>query len=356
MNKNRNSSLELLRILAGVGIVLGHAQSKGNALLFTNGMNLFWANFFAPLANIGSDVLALLGFYFMIDQTFKSKNWIKLWLKVIYYYSTVTIFIVIFAGYSVNSNIIKMMFPIYGRPYWFTTAYLVFMLLSPFLNSILSKASDAVLKKYILMSCCLFVVMPSLNASASVLEGDYVLFLTMYVGIYFIKKRTDFCKQLSVKKASIMVAVTFLFIVVGGYLLPRVFYKLSINLNFSFQEIISGAQSMLVLLVALLLLIIFLSIKDFKSSVVNCISGATLGVYLFHCHPLIKNDLFWAVIHYSEYYDSVAFVPYTLFIPLCVYGIVMVMEIPFNTFFRWFVERKIVTEKLTRVDNWFKIE
>lgn len=356
MNKNRDSSLELLRILAGVGIVLGHSQSKGNALLCTSGMNLFWANLFAPLANIGSDVLVLLGFYFIVDQQFKSKSWIKLWLKVIYYYSVIAICVVIFAGYSVNSSMIKMFFPIYGRPYWFTTAYLVFLLLSPFLNSILSKTSDITLRKYIFMALCLFAVLPTFNASASIIKNDFVLFLTMYIFMYYLKKRTDFCNQLSIKNALSMLIVAFLLVVVGGYLPPIIFHKLSINLNFSFQEVISSAQSMLILFVAVLLLIIFLSIKEFKSSVINCIAGATLGVYLFHCHPLIKNDLFWEVIHYSDYYDSVAFVPYTLLIPLCVYGIVIVMEVPFNMFFRWFAGRKFVTERLLRVDNWFKID
>ena len=62
--QNRNSSLELLRILSAMSIVVGHAASKGGGLLGTEGVNNVFAHFFSIGANLGSNTLAVMGFFF----------------------------------------------------------------------------------------------------------------------------------------------------------------------------------------------------------------------------------------------------------------------------------------------------
>lgn len=157
--ENRNSSLELLRIIAGILIVIGHASSKGGAMLGTTGANNVIAHIFALGANIGSNLLATIGFYFMIGSKFKS--WLRIWFWIMYYYFGILIGGIILAEGTISANMIFKGLPIVGRPYWFITAYLLFMLFIPFLNYGLRNISVNIMRKLVFISTIIFTVIIS---------------------------------------------------------------------------------------------------------------------------------------------------------------------------------------------------
>lgn len=183
--ENRNSSLELLRIIAGVLIVIGHASSKGGGILGTIGANNVIAHIFAIGANLGSNLLAIIGFYFMIDSKFKFRSWLRIWFLTIYYYFGILIGGIVLAGGTVSANMIFKGLPIIGRPYWFVTAYLLFMLFVPFLNYGLRNISLTIMRKLVFISTIIFAVLPILATNATI-QNDLTFFLWLYLVVYWL--------------------------------------------------------------------------------------------------------------------------------------------------------------------------
>ena len=151
---DRNSSLELLRIISMLFIVMNHYSGeepwnmKGASLV-----NVISYQLYKPLGQVGVDIFVLITGYFLaskVDANYaiSMKRASKVWLEV-WFYSVV----VFFAGsfyYSHFSivNMVKGFLPIVFNNYRFATAYIILVLLAPFINKLLEKLSK---REYIVL-------------------------------------------------------------------------------------------------------------------------------------------------------------------------------------------------------------
>lgn len=357
MKTKRNSNIELLRIIAGFMIVIGHGQSIGGGLAGTVGSNFFLSNIMATSANWGSHILAFIGFYYLIDKPFNGRSWCTLWLKVIYYYASVCLVGVVLGMGIFNTNMTDMIkngLPIIGHSYWFATAYLIIMLISPFLNDVLSKVSDGSIKKLIIVTTIFFMIVPMLSLSNSTLKNNITLFIYMYILVYYIFKTKQIPKTVSNSIFIKISVATFFAIGICGYLWTQLCTTLNLKTDYSVQLMLSSRQSIFMILSALSMLIAFLKMKERHSGVINYISSATFGVYLFHCHPYLRNYI-WDLLKYDSFFESISFFIYSLVIPIGFFCVSILMEIPFKIVCSWLFGRKAVNKLISKVERWFII-
>lgn len=137
MSKSRNSSVELLRILSMLFIMLfiicSHFCIHGS--FETEGMSFSINKMILPigvLGNLGVDVFVMISGYFLSQTDFKISRIVKVMLQVSFY--SISIFLILVALKIVPFSIkaaIESIFPILFNQYWFATTYVIVCFFSP---------------------------------------------------------------------------------------------------------------------------------------------------------------------------------------------------------------------------------
>ena len=124
----RNSSIELLRIVAMFSIVLGH--------VFYHGFQgqLAESDLLRPFTNCGVNVFILISGYYGIK--FKWKTLLDLLLMVSFYTIISGVFRYFIDGTNINIRQLSgIILPFSGNHfYWFITCYIMLYLLAPIIN------------------------------------------------------------------------------------------------------------------------------------------------------------------------------------------------------------------------------
>lgn len=135
LNADRQSNVELIRIVAMVFIVLWHI------VIHATKNSIVGSEYIKSFTGIGVNLFVMISGYFNIHLS--SKSFINL-IGVVLFYNFLSIVVAIsIFNYSVTINdITNIFFPMskYGR-YWFVSCYLMLMLFSPVINSYISKCS-----------------------------------------------------------------------------------------------------------------------------------------------------------------------------------------------------------------------
>jgi len=160
--KKRNVSIELLRILAMMMVILLHYLGKGNLLQELTGsmsLNGYVAWGMESLSAVAVNVYMLISGYFLVESGFKPARLVELICQVLFYTILVP---VVLGGIGIVSlkeftiyDILLNILPVQMNQYWFVTAYVIMYLFSP----VLSAAAKAMKKeqlKYTIIGLLLF--------------------------------------------------------------------------------------------------------------------------------------------------------------------------------------------------------
>ena len=136
LKNQRNTNLELLRIIAMLLIIAHHfvvQGIRGNPFITTN-PNTYVLYFLSMFGKLGVVIFILITAYFMIESKITLRKLLVLGGEV-YFYSF--IFLVIVLAFLRPSNISpaligQSLLPLSHNGYWFVTCYFVLMLFSPF--------------------------------------------------------------------------------------------------------------------------------------------------------------------------------------------------------------------------------
>lgn len=139
--KKRVVSIELLRMLAMMMVVMLHYLDKGNvlpALTGEMGLNGYVAWGLESLSIVAVNVYMLISGYFLVESGFKPGRLVELLCQVLFY--TILVPVVLFAvgilepGYFNVYHILRDILPVQMEQYWFITAYVIMYLFSPVLR------------------------------------------------------------------------------------------------------------------------------------------------------------------------------------------------------------------------------
>lgn len=304
-SKNRDSSIELFRIITMLIIVAHHyvVNSGLSQMLVANAdmsMKSIFYWIFGWGGKTGINCFVFITGYFMCKSNISWKKFLKLFFEVEFYR---ILFFLVFtiSGYQEFSITVfaKSIVPIFGIGTSFTPSFLVFFLFIPFLNILINGMSEKL--HLMLIGLCVFVysLLPTLNLNTSM---NYVLwfmvlyFIASYVRIY--NKKIFDSKNLWGILALISLIVSWSSVVVGVFVLD----KFNINAAYYF---VADSNKIMALGTAFCLFMYFKNLNLGYNKVINKIAASAFGVFLIHANSdAMRNWLWKDVLDNTGYYNS----------------------------------------------------
>ena len=310
MNKRLNN-FEALRIFAMFMVITLHYLSKGGILTsatteFSTASYVVWL--IEAFAVVAVNVYVLITGYFLCESNMKPKRLLEIVCQVLWYTILIPVVLLLLGVVTPQNfdmyDLLRFVFPAHMKHYWFVTAYVILMLLVPFLNAGIQHMS----REQLTFSTVLLVVYNTLPKSVLPVKftddeaGNHVLWLVcLYlIAAYIRKYGIPFFSSL---KKSLLCYVVGALAIFGSLLIMRVIYfKLDAfeeGLNFGYHY-----NHILCLFASVALFYVF-KYWEFKDSVASRFIGKvapyTFGVYLLHEHLFVR-DLWpkWLCVEATE--------------------------------------------------------
>lgn len=326
----RNSSIELLRIISMIMIVSCHFATHGGYLFDASTLSIprFWWNFIEMGGNFGVDVFVLISGYFLVKsngRVFNLKRVLKFWGQVIFY--SISIYIVFgllgISEWGGITSLIKACFPFTFRSWWFASTYFVLYIIHPFLNMLLQKLDKFTYQKLLIMVLILWCVIPTFTLS-SFESNDLLWFITLYCVSGYIR-----LFGLNEKYERKHYLIFWLIVSLLRYLSCVVLILIGTRLPFAASHTLFfyGQKSILTFLSALALFMYFEKTNIGYSKVINSIASATFGVYLIHDSKIIRSFLWLDIFRNAQYQESIMIIPYSIIVVSLVYVVCTIIEL-----------------------------
>lgn len=312
----RNSNIELLRVLVMLFIIGGHVVRFGTSTLSSYDTSLWYGgvdyaigNFIYDICIVAVNVFVLISGYFGIR--FNLSKVIRIELQVLFY-SLVLLCIGLSVGGVKLLQIPSYLLPTLSSKWWFITTYIVLCLLSPLLNSIVEHASKQQLKVIVSGGFVLFYVWATISYTFNFKQlvpdfgGNIINFVVLYftgryIRLYYKKRRSPY-----------IYLSGFILITLAMYATQLCISNI---LGFSFVSF-ANDDSLFVFASAVCLFLAFMRMS-FNSKAINQIASYALAVYMIHMNniamPFIINWFGIKELH------GVHIIYASIYIPLIVY-------------------------------------
>lgn len=308
----RNASIELLRIISMVMIVMLHFLAHGQILKWSvfgsMEYRVYWI--VEALLFVAVNCFVLISGYFLCLSNFKISRIIKIWMQVLFYSCLCTFVCIILGGVPSLKNLLKMVLPLSGNQYWFATTYVLMLCLSPLLNIAILGMNKKQHQIAVCVIALLFCLMPTFLVWERdlITNGmDYTWFAALYIiAAYF--RKYSIPNWLTTKRC--IGAYIICSLITGGVRIPLGILSSYLGFGYTLSGLFFRYNSILVMLASVMLFCFFLKleIKNVKfKKIILQISPLTFAVYLIHDHPMVRN-LLWHSLPMEQWYTSGIFV------------------------------------------------
>lgn len=303
LSKRRNSSIELLRILA-ILMIIGHHFAIHSQIAFPSvsvTFNRFLVHCFDLGGKIGVDVFVLISGYYLIraEKLRISKVW-KLWGQLFFY--SAGLYLLCSATGIFQSDhfpFYQALLPLHSDIWWFATTYFLLYLLTPLLNLLLNSLSRHRYRILLAVSttlCCLF---PTFLRHSITGELGWFLYLYCLAG-YLRLYGSEFPGS---SRACLMAAGLFMVLNLAWALLCDLLGTFRPGLEV-YATGFFGMDQLPILVTSLFLLLGFLRLEMDYIPWVNQLAKSCFGVYLIHDSPYIRYWLWNTLIPGHSWADS----------------------------------------------------
>ncbi|MBP3646608.1 MAG: acyltransferase [Clostridia bacterium] len=134
MEKTRNTGIDFLRILSMLLAVILHVQGHGAIVEHAAPFSAHEAVavWYHSMAYCAVNIFGLISGYVMVSSGVKLKNLILLWMQVFFYSFGITLLAAVMGWMDPDRTFwLESLFPVFGKQYWYFTAYFGMMLLAP---------------------------------------------------------------------------------------------------------------------------------------------------------------------------------------------------------------------------------
>jgi surface polysaccharide O-acyltransferase-like enzyme len=337
MTIERNSNIELFRIVCMLMIVAGHIINSHSTTYSLQNPDELIKLFFSGGFLVAVNAFILISGYFGIRL--RRERLISLIVQVLFY--SVGLWLISMAvGWHTFSpkKDFQLLIPILTKQYWFVTCYVVLYVISPLLNRWASALVQDEYKRLLLIGFCLIYVWPTMcflvNAPQFIDDAGYgiINFSYLYMLGYYLRHHYIEHHSASWYWGGYFLVVVMLFLCQAG---------LSFLLGFEFTSWFSY-NTVFIFIEAIFLFIAFKNMK-IQSSVINYLAKQCLAVYLIHKHPLIWGG-FCKLIDIDSYH-GVSFIAIFLTLPIVIYLACAAVEIC-RLWFMQPVENRIIKRLL----------
>ena len=195
--KKRIVSIELLRMLAMMMVVMLHYLDKGGvlpALTGEMGKGGYVAWGLESLSIVAVNVYMLISGYFLVESGFKPGRLVELLCQVLFYTLLVPAVLtaagILEPGYFNVYHILRDVLPVQMEQYWFITAYVIMYLFSPVLGAAAKAMKQEQLKGTIIALLLFFSVSKTILPVELAIDkagNDGMWFLCMFLVAAYIR-------------------------------------------------------------------------------------------------------------------------------------------------------------------------
>lgn len=317
----RNSNLEILRIISMIMIIAHHYIVHSDIkIVEASILNQYLISFLELGGKVGVNIFVLITGYFMIQKKFDIKKTIKLIIKVLIY-SIICLIIAIYKNSELLNIATKVssFIPIITNEYWFITTYFLMYLFHPYINKLFFILKKKELEKLFIGIFVIWAVIPIFTLGefgfSTLLWFMFIYMLGGYLKIY----GNPFLENKKINIIAIILIIILLTIIpveIAEWkkvyeanndgvknILKLYLLKKGIDI-YNFNTI----NSAFILILSVSFFSIFKNRKPIRNKILNSISKHTLGVYLMHDNPFIRDLLWKDIIHCNTYIKSKIFI------------------------------------------------
>lgn len=352
MNKERNSNIELLRVVCMYFIIAWHIIMK-----YTNyylGSNEYYiSTILRSFFIVAVNCFVIISGYFGIKLNVRKM--MKLSIQVWFYSISIFFMTVICGIHTINiKKDILLFFPIITKRYWYITIYFVLCIISPILNIIVEKLDQYKFKVMIVSAIIMFYILPVLNycVNAPTITADGGYGIVNFICLYFLGR---YIKLYNIgNKSKMFYGSGFILASIALFLSNHI---LTLILGFYFNYFLSY-DTIFLLVSAYMLFMLFKNIQ-IKSNIINNLAKYSIAVYIIHMHPTFMDYLFDNIFNINKY-SGIKYLVIIFIIPIVVYLISWLIEIIRVKLFDN-IENKIIDKILNykniivKLDNFIKI-
>jgi hypothetical protein len=213
----------------------------------------------------------------MVNKNFRLSRILKIVFETFFYSIVIYFIFLIFGGVAFSfKDLIYNMFPIYFNKYWFVTAYMILLILSPAINIVIKNLNK---KTHLTIVSVLFFIMVITPYIHRILFNSFYSFKYLNQIFWFLEL------YLIAGYIKIYGVSTNKFWLIISILLVSAFQIVfSLMSGYEIGHINALGNSVL----SVLLLLLFKDLK-FHSKFVNVLASTTFAVYLIHEHNLVRN-------------------------------------------------------------------
>lgn len=287
---NRNLGIDLLRGFAMFLVILWHFVGQGGLLGHAEpGSVKYWIlSFVQILACCCVNLYGLTTGYVMCDKSFRLSRITKLWATTVFWSVAVScLFFELVPESRTIPEMVSMFLPILRGRYWFFTAYVVVMLLSPVLNLVIRSLNKGQFRLLLAALFFLFGVIPVASLGNDVMRisagHHFSWMIVLYIIGGYLRR---FAPAGGAKK---WLAGYFLF---GGVHLIYKFAATAVELG-DFGNLLLTYPSPLIVGEAICLFLYFaeafsgLSGESLAGKLIRFGAPGVYSIYVIHVHPLI---------------------------------------------------------------------
>lgn len=217
----RNSGLELLRIIAIFMIICIHAFGLVQGIR-VNQVGKETTRIVNCICNMGVSCFVLISGYFGVKRDWKKIA--RLEIMVIFFSFCTTALMAaafpeVYCGGELLELVIKSCIPVISRKHWFYTCYICLLLLSPWLNEALERMTRKQFEGLLLTMLCLFSIFPTFFYFEIMQDGGkgLVNMILVYILGRYIRKYCDF--EADKKKAVLIFCLLLLLSYISSFYL-----------------------------------------------------------------------------------------------------------------------------------------
>ena len=325
LKQARQSNFELLRTICMLLIVAYHFSIGGFCISDTEPVtfNVLFLTFIGFGGQLGVDIFVMISGYFLVEQQFRIKRAVRLWLRCVIIPAFMGVIALICGRTDIRSFLTVFFTPI-NNSYWFITTYFLLFILSPYINAMIRALTK---KQHISVICILaavYTVLPTffgLRMDGSTLMLFVLLYLTAaYIRLY--------SPKLSDSKYCLAAGA-------GFHLFCNLVSCVFMFMRDSYPILghIAGRMRCMgdttIVIAAVLIFCGFKNLNIKYSKVINFFGASTLGVYLVH-ENIFTNRMLWVVIMKSpEYLYSSKLVLFSLVAIIAEYAVSMLIDMAY---------------------------
>lgn len=274
-------------------IVMSHCDDIfGLANLYnaTVGINKIITDWFDIGGQIGVGCFVLIFGYFMVEKHITVKKILRLVGEVWFYSIGIWAIWSICELYKHNMNWIDCLkeakyafFPILTSHYWFVTAYLILMILSPFFNKLVFSLNQTEYKCLLISVTMIFVILEGgfPNVFPGMSDGRLMPVFLMYLIAGYIKRFRK-AKKNNARKHWMVAFAFYLLLFASFYFITLLGIKSNNQFLLADRYFYRELNSPLTVVICIEMFIAIIETDISYNRLINTIAGCTFGVYLIH--------------------------------------------------------------------------